>query len=118
MEAPKFFADGLFGAAGEGYFSPGNRYLEKKSAENVNNHFAIDDLLDFSKEDDVMTDAFFDNVNGNSTNSSTVTAVDSCNSSVSCGEHQFSGNISCRSFAEAQFAGELCVPVSFWTMLV
>ncbi|XP_057514281.1 LOW QUALITY PROTEIN: GATA transcription factor 9-like [Actinidia eriantha] len=112
MEAPGFFADGLFGATGEGYFSQGNRYFEKKSAENVNNHFVIDDLLDFSKEDDVMTDAVFDNVNGNSTDSSTVTAVDSCNSSVSGGEHQFSGNISCRSFADAQFAGEgeLCVP--------
>ncbi|PSS17950.1 GATA transcription factor [Actinidia chinensis var. chinensis] len=102
METPELFAGG--------YFSPGSRYFEKKSSENVNNHFAIDDLLDFSKEDDVMTDAFFDNVNGNSTDSSTVTAVDSCNSSVSGGEQQFYGDISCRSFAEAQFAGELCVP--------
>ncbi|XP_057503633.1 GATA transcription factor 9-like [Actinidia eriantha] len=102
METSELFA--------AGYFSPGSCHFEKKSAENVNNHFAIDDLLDFSKEDNVMTDAFFDNVNGNSTDASTVTAVDSCNSSVSGGEQQFSGNISCRSFAEAQFAGELCVP--------
>ncbi|XP_051134799.1 GATA transcription factor 12-like [Andrographis paniculata] len=75
-------------------------------------HFAVDDLLDFSKEDETMTDAFFDSLGGNSVESSTVTAVDSCNSSVSGGgDAQFNGNASSRSFNESQFSGnELCVP--------
>ncbi|KAL6973685.1 hypothetical protein U1Q18_027872 [Sarracenia purpurea var. burkii] len=58
-----------------------------------------------------MTDTFlFDSVSGSSTDSSTVTVVDSCNSSVSGNEPQSSGNISCRSYADALFSGELCVP--------
>ncbi|KAG6395783.1 hypothetical protein SASPL_141909 [Salvia splendens] len=91
-------------------------YAEFSSAENgnFNNgvHFTVDDLLDFSKEDETMTDAFFESLPGNSGDSSTVTAVDSCNSSVSGGgDGQFNGNISCRSYNEPQFSGnELCVP--------
>lgn len=96
-------------------------YAEFSSVDNgnCNNnggvHFIVDDLLDFSKEDETMTDAFFESLPGNSGDSSTVTAVDSCNSSVSGGgDGQFSGNISCRSFNESQFSGnELCVPVIF-----
>ncbi|KAK4427948.1 GATA transcription factor 12 [Sesamum alatum] len=84
------------------------------NSNNNNNgvHFTVDDLLDFSKEDETMTDAFFDSLGGNSGDSSTVTAVDSCNSSVSGGgERQFNGNVSCRSFNDSQFSGnELCVP--------
>ncbi|XAR50674.1 hypothetical protein NMG60_11005067 [Bertholletia excelsa] len=101
MEAPEFFADACLGAAGD-------RYLRQKPAENY--PFPIDDLLDFSKGDEVMTDAFFDGFAGNSTDSSSITVVDSCNSSASGGEPHVSGNISCRSFADAQFAGELCFP--------
>lgn len=84
------------------------------NTNNNNNgvHFMVDDLLDFSKEDETMTDAFFESLPGNSGDSSTVTAVDSCNSSVSGGgDGQFNGNVSCRSFNESQFSGnELCVP--------
>lgn len=58
-----------------------------------------------------MTDAFFDSIAGNSNDSSTVTVVDSCNSSVSGGDGQFNGNLSCRSFTDAPFpSSELCVP--------
>ncbi|XP_057773119.1 GATA transcription factor 9-like [Salvia miltiorrhiza] len=84
------------------------------NGNNNNNgaHFTVDDLLDFSKEDETMTDVFFESLPGNSGDSSTVTAVDSCNSSVSGGgDGQFNGNISCRSYNEPQFSGnELCVP--------
>uniref|UniRef100_A0A5B7B3G0 GATA transcription factor n=1 Tax=Davidia involucrata TaxID=16924 RepID=A0A5B7B3G0_DAVIN len=107
MEAPDFFIGGYLGA-GDSQFSMENRYFDQKPADN--NHFTIEDLLDFSKEDEIMTDGFLDNKTGNSTDSSTITVVDSCNSSVSGNEPQFSGNISCRNFIDAQFSGDLCVP--------
>ncbi|XP_073272195.1 GATA transcription factor 9-like [Primulina huaijiensis] len=85
--------------------------LENGNLNNNGAHFMVDDLLDFSKEDETMTDSFLDNLGGNSGYSSTVTAVDSCNSSVSAGEGQFNGNVSCRSFNESHFfSNELCVP--------
>ncbi|KAL4318939.1 hypothetical protein GQ457_18G013370 [Hibiscus cannabinus] len=65
-------------------------------------HFIVEDLLDFSNDDVVLTD---------STDSSTVTAVESCNSSsFSCPEPNSAGDIGCRSFTDGQFAGDLCVP--------
>ncbi|XP_075494340.1 GATA transcription factor 9-like [Primulina tabacum] len=91
-------------------------YGEFSSVENgnLNNngvHFMVDDLLDFSKADETVTDGFFDSLGGNSGYSSTVTVVDSCNSSVSGGDGQFNGNVSRRSFNEPQFcSNELCVP--------
>ncbi|PON88570.1 GATA transcription factor [Trema orientale] len=103
MEVPEFFVGGYFGA-GTGGFSAEKRHSEQKPGE----HFTIDDLLDFSHDEPMVTDAFFDNnVAGNSTDSSTVTVVDSCNSSVSGGGPHFSGN---RSFGDSQFSGDLCVP--------
>ncbi|KAG6428963.1 hypothetical protein SASPL_107002 [Salvia splendens] len=98
-------------------------YAEFSSVDNCNNnngvHFTVDDLLDFSKEDETMTDAFFESFPVNSGDSSTVTAVDSSNSSVSGGgDGQFNGNISCRSYNESQFSGnELCVPYDDLTEL-
>ncbi|MCD9639980.1 hypothetical protein HAX54_024991 [Datura stramonium] len=104
MEAPDFFVGGFFSHAGD----------EQNPNNNNNNNcnsFTVDDLLDFPKEDEVMTDAFFDSIAGNSNDSSTVTVVDSCNSSVSGGDGQFNGNLSCRSFTDAPFpSSELCVP--------
>ncbi|XP_062087554.1 GATA transcription factor 9-like [Humulus lupulus] len=102
MEVPEYLVGGYFGAAAVD-FSNEKRQSEQKSSE----HFTIDDLLDLSHEEPMVTDGFFDNVAGNSTDSSTVTAVDSCNSSISGGEHQFSGN---RSFGDSHFSGDLCVP--------
>ncbi|KAE8680931.1 GATA transcription factor 12 [Hibiscus syriacus] len=68
-------------------------------------HFIIEDLLDFSNEDVVTPDAF------HSTGSSSVTAVDSCNSSSLSGlEPNFAGDIGGRSFTDDQFDGDLCVP--------
>lgn len=111
MEAREFFTGAGFlgAAAGESQYGCENRYLvEQKSAEhslNANN-FTVDELLDFSKHDEVTADDFFDSAAGRP---STVAGVDSCNSSVSGG--QFSGNFSCGSFTDAAFsASELCVP--------
>ncbi|CAH1442508.1 unnamed protein product [Lactuca virosa] len=109
MEEPNFFMGDYFGA-GECSFG------HQKTTDMINNNsnqFIIDDLLvDFPNHDDVvLNDAFFNNVIGNSGDSSTVTAVDSCNSSVSGSEAPFSGNLSSRSFSESKFSGdELCLP--------
>ncbi|KAJ7958825.1 GATA transcription factor [Quillaja saponaria] len=74
-------------------------------------HFIVEDLLDFSNEDAVLTDGNFDSVAGNSTDSSTVTVVDSCNSSSFSGsEPNFVGDIGCHNFADGNFSSDLCVP--------
>ncbi|XP_076946881.1 GATA transcription factor 9-like [Bidens hawaiensis] len=81
-------------------------FTYNNTTNNNNNQFVIDDLLvDFpTHEDVVLNDDFFDNVIANSLDSSTLTAVDSCNSPVA-------GNVSSRSFSDSQFSGvELCLP--------
>lgn len=103
MEGRELFMGGYIGGAGAG---AGQISPEKQKP---GEHFTIDDLLDFSNEDAVMTDGFFDNVAGNSNDSSTVSAFDSCNSGSG---PQFSGNVGSRSFGDSQFTGDLCVPVS------
>lgn len=99
MEVPEFLVGSFFNA-GAGDFSSEKRHSEQKPGE----HFTIDDLLDFSHDEPMVTDGFLDNVAGNSTDSSTVTVVDSCNSSVT-------GN---RSFGDSHFSGDLCVPVNIF----
>ncbi|GAU24731.1 hypothetical protein TSUD_355600 [Trifolium subterraneum] len=113
MEAPDYFVGGYYGAGVHGgidQFSPEKRHghgADQKPCES----FAIDDLLDFSNADAIMSDGFFDNVAGNSTDSSNVTAVDSCNSSGSGGDNRFGGTIVPYGFSgDVQLTGELCVP--------
>ncbi|OMO86662.1 Zinc finger, GATA-type [Corchorus olitorius] len=100
MEAPEFYQ-------GSSYCS---QFAPEKPAPG--DHFIVEDLLDFSNEDAVITDGNFDSsVAGHSTDSSTVTAVDSCNSSSFSGsEPNFAGDIGCRGLTDGQFAGDLCVP--------
>ncbi|KAK5814133.1 GATA transcription factor 12 -like protein [Gossypium arboreum] len=102
METPDFFQ----GTAYCSQLTP-----EKPAAGG--DHFIVEDLLDFSNEDAVITDVanFNSSVAGHSTDSSTVTAVESCNSSSFSGpETNLGGGIGCRSFTDGQFAGDLCVP--------
>lgn len=105
MEVPQFFMGGCFGTGGC-ELSPDKRHSDQKP----NEHFTVDDLLDFSNEDAMVADGFFGNnvAAGSSTDSSSVTVIDSRNSSVCGGEPQLSGN---RSFSDSQFSGDLCVPV-------
>ncbi|KAK7389575.1 hypothetical protein VNO78_24729 [Psophocarpus tetragonolobus] len=107
MEAPKYFVGGYFGAGGpEQFSSPEKRLVDPKTEP-----FAIDDLLDFSHADAIMSDSFFDNVAGNSADSSTVTAIHSCNSSISGSDNRYASAIVPRGFSgDPQFSGELCVP--------
>ncbi|GAB2293493.1 hypothetical protein Dimus_027694 [Dionaea muscipula] len=85
--------------------------------------FLVEELLNLPNGDEMMmmmadtdADAFLDSIHhGNSTDSSTATAVDSCNSSVSGGEtNNFAASADgfpSRTTTDAQFSGtELCVP--------
>ncbi|XP_042474830.1 GATA transcription factor 9-like [Macadamia integrifolia] len=102
MEAPELFHTG--------YCRTGNSQFTTEIPKS-GDHFFIDDLLDFSNEDAILNDGTFVSGTGNSTDSSTVTAVDSCNSSFSGGgDLHFSGNLGCRNFTDAHFSGDLCVP--------
>ncbi|KAI9191756.1 hypothetical protein LWI28_013044 [Acer negundo] len=97
MEAPELY---------QGNYCSSQFSAEKLDSKTTGgDHFVVEDLLDFSHEDDVVTDAAFDNVTGNSTDSSTVTVVDSCNSSSLSGcEPNFAADVGCRNFAD------LCLP--------
>ncbi|XP_058115034.1 GATA transcription factor 12-like [Magnolia sinica] len=109
METPEIFHAG-YCRAGNPQFVPEKRHTDPKSGD----HFIIEDLLDFSNEDAVAVvaddDGTFDAAAGNSTDSSTVTAVDSCNSSFSGSELHFSSELGCRNLSDAHFSGDLCVP--------
>ena len=72
-------------------------------------NFAVEDLLDFPNDYD--ENDTLDTVVGTSAGDSTVTAVDSCNSSFSGGDPHFSGDVGCRNLADSQLSGDLCVPV-------
>ncbi|PSR91777.1 GATA transcription factor [Actinidia chinensis var. chinensis] len=94
-----------------GYYNtqstPEKRYSDSKSG--AGDHFAVEDLLEFPNDE--VADGNFDGVvAGISADSSAVTVVDSCNSSLSCGEPHFPAEMGCRSFVGDQFSGDLCVP--------
>ncbi|GLT33045.1 hypothetical protein SLA2020_076650 [Shorea laevis] len=94
MEAADYFTGGCFGGSGD--FSPDKRVSEQKTTEN----FMVDDLLDFSNEDAVLSDGFPDNLTGNCTDSSTVTIKSGSEKNF------YTGNFG----QNSQFSGELCVP--------
>ncbi|XP_059642393.1 GATA transcription factor 12-like [Cornus florida] len=103
METPEFFQGGYYNTQ----FTPEKRHSDTKPGD----HFVVEDLLDFPNDDAVVaTEAAFDNVTGTSAESSTVTVVDSCNSSFSGNDPHFSGEMGCRSLADAQFSSDICVP--------
>ncbi|KAG0485011.1 hypothetical protein HPP92_009090 [Vanilla planifolia] len=90
----------------------------EKQGKAGGDQFVVEDLLDLSKqdEDDTGMEASegggFDAPNGiTSTESSTVTTVDSCSNSVNGGpESYFSSELGCRSLGDAGLSGELCEP--------
>lgn len=111
MEGPEYFHGGYY-RAGTPQFTP-----EKKAGSGAGEHFMVEDLLDFpnEEEDEAVVaaggdEAGFDAAAGNSTDSSTVTAVDSCSNSFSGSDPHFSGDLICRSFAGASLSGDLCEP--------
>ncbi|KDP34159.1 hypothetical protein JCGZ_07730 [Jatropha curcas] len=112
MEAPEFYNQNGFCSP---FSNEKHHSLDSKpTGGGGGDHFIVEDLLDFSNEDAVITDGgvAFDNVTGNSTDSSSVTVVDSCNSSSFSGcEPCFNGgDIGSRNLADVQFSSDLCVP--------
>lgn len=104
MEAPEFF----YRPGGTPQLTPEKRI----STDTKPDHFIVEDLFDFSnEEDDNAVNADVNNFTGTSTTeSSTVTVVDTCNSSFSNCETHFLGDIACRNFPGANFSNDLCVP--------
>ncbi|KAE8656585.1 GATA transcription factor 12 [Hibiscus syriacus] len=101
MDAPEFFQA-----------SSCSSQLAPEEPASTADHFIVEDLLDFSNEDAVITEQTFDSsVAGHSTDSSTVTAVDSCNSSSFSGcEPNLVGGIGCRGFTDGHSSADLYVP--------
>ncbi|GMI81423.1 GATA transcription factor 12 [Hibiscus trionum] len=101
MDAPEFFQ----ASSCASQFAP-----EKPAA--AADHFIVEDLLDFSNEDAVISEQTLDSsAAGHSTDSSTVTVVDSCNSSSFSGcEPNLVGGIGCRGFADGHSSADLYVP--------
>ncbi|OVA08555.1 zinc finger protein [Macleaya cordata] len=109
MEAPEYFHGGYY-RAGNQQCTPEIRHTTDSNKPG-GDHFIVEDLLDFSNEDAVIgADGTFDNITGNSTDSSIVTVVDSCNSSFSGYDPNLSSDLGSRNFPDAQFSGDLCVP--------
>lgn len=105
MEAPEYLHGGLCRGGGSQY-----------PADKQGDQFAVEDLLDFSNEDDdeeepIVSDVHADEGGshasggscGDSSSASMIIAVDSCNSSLSGYGAQFSGEFS--------LSGDLCEPV-------
>ncbi|MED6197352.1 hypothetical protein PIB30_055768 [Stylosanthes scabra] len=97
----EYFMAGYFAVTPD-ELSPEKRHADQKPGE----VFTIDDLLDFSNAnaDSITSDGFFNNTAGNSTDVSVVTAVDSCNSSIS------GSSFRCFAAVDPQFSSEFCVP--------
>ncbi|KAJ6711525.1 GATA TRANSCRIPTION FACTOR [Salix purpurea] len=101
MERPEFFIGGYNDCGTTEFFA------EKKSSEQkADQHFMVEDLLDFPNDDDITADGFLsdiDSINATTKNCATtnhsVTTTDSFSSaSVDYG----------RTFADSQFSNELC----------
>ncbi|KAM7276230.1 hypothetical protein ACFE04_018096 [Oxalis oulophora] len=100
MEVPEFFQENYSSS------SSSSQFVDNKQNAIVD-HFIVEDLFDFSNEDDdvFVADKNFDSVDltAKSTESSAVTVNDSCNSSSFSGcEPNF--------VTEANFSNDLCVP--------
>ncbi|XP_065049429.1 GATA transcription factor 12-like isoform X1 [Musa acuminata AAA Group] len=106
METPEYFHGGFY-RGGNPQCGP-----EKKAGGcggGGEDQFSLEDLLDFSNEEEDETGGTLAAA-GNSTDSSTVTAVDSCSNSFSGLEPHFSNDLVGRSLADASRSGDLCEP--------
>ncbi|KAE8682653.1 GATA transcription factor 12 [Hibiscus syriacus] len=101
MDAPEFFQAS----------SCASQLVPEKPAAAAD-HFIVEDLLDFSNEDAVITEQTLDSsAPGHSTGSSTVTVVDSCNSSSFSGcEPNLEGGVGYRGFTDGHSSTDLYVP--------
>ncbi|KAJ0977414.1 hypothetical protein J5N97_012888 [Dioscorea zingiberensis] len=106
MESPEYLLGGYHRVGGGG----GGGLASQLGAEKQGDHFVVEDLLDFSNEDEDEEEAFvcadaYETIAGNSADSSSasvITAVDSCNSSLSGHDARFP--------AEFRLSGDLSEP--------
>ncbi|RRT51954.1 hypothetical protein B296_00050794, partial [Ensete ventricosum] len=110
MEAADHFHGGFCRAANP-HCSPEKKAGGGGGGGATGDRFVVEDLLDFSNEEEEEEDKAEVLAGGNSTDSSTVTAVDSCSNSFFGLEPHFSSDLVCRSFADAGLSGDLCEPV-------
>ncbi|RRT32616.1 hypothetical protein B296_00053295 [Ensete ventricosum] len=107
METPEYFHGGFY-RGGNPQCGP-----EKKAGGcgggGGEDQFSLEDLLDFSNEEEDETGGTLP-AGGNSTDSSTVTAVDSYSNSFSGLDPHMSNDLACRSLADASRSGDLCEP--------
>lgn len=112
MEGPEYFQPGFCSQFATEKRQPSDNNNTNNNANNnktaaAADHFIVEDLLDFSNDDDVF---FTDNhTTPSSTDSSTLTLLDSANSSSF--NANFQPNLPYHSFADANFSSDLCVPV-------
>ncbi|KGN60319.1 GATA transcription factor 9 [Cucumis sativus] len=107
MEGPEYFQPGFSSqfSTEDRQSSDANKTNTAAAPPTTADHFIVEDLLDFSNDDDVVfTDGTFDNQTPTSTDSSTLTLLDSCNS------YPNTGNAHNYHFADANFSTDLGVP--------
>ncbi|KAJ8751259.1 hypothetical protein K2173_016440 [Erythroxylum novogranatense] len=109
MEAPEFYQHQT------AEFPNEKQHSFEPKPSGGGDHFIVEDLLDFSNEDAVVTEASGGGgcaaFESTATDSSTVTVVDSCNSSTFSGcEPSFNCDIGSRNFTDPHFCGDLSVP--------
>ncbi|CAK9312961.1 unnamed protein product [Citrullus colocynthis] len=111
MEAPEYFQINGYCSQFATHSSSDNDSATATATAAGPEHFIVEELLDFSNDDDAVIGdggglSYNNNNNGNnnSTECSTVTVIESCNSS------SFLEDISGSNLTDAHFSSELCVP--------
>ncbi|XP_023538437.1 GATA transcription factor 12-like [Cucurbita pepo subsp. pepo] len=116
MEAPEYFHKNAYCSQ---FTSDKDAAASTATASATADHFIVEELLDFSNDDDsAIADSggFFNNVtcflNGNSAESSAATAVESSNSSSFSGSERtsFFDDVSGSSLADVRFSDDIFIP--------
>lgn len=101
MERPEFFIGGYNDCGATEFFA------EKKSSEQkADQHFTVEDLLDFPNDDDIMADDFLSDIDSINATTKNCTAT---NHSVTTTDSFSPASVDYgRTFADSQFSNELC----------
>lgn len=103
----------------EGCFrSGGAQFLPEKQGKAGGDHFIVEELLDFSNEEDRGAEVAAEE-DGRSEETGGNCSADCCANSSSGGgsDNRFSDEFVCRSLADVGFLGDLCEPVIFFLFI-